>query len=276
MARGTRARPLDRKSSLPLWAQLEADLRRRVRAGAFDERFPGEQELVGEYQVSRHTVREALRRLRDAGLIDSGRGRGTWLRTRRITQPLGALYSLFRSVEAMGIEQRSIVRVLDTRVDADVAARLGRDASTEFVHIERLRLAGDQPLALDRAWLPRSLAGPLLEADFTHSGLYDELARLTGIRLTGGREVITAIIPPPHVRRLLQIPAGSAAMEVRRTAHLRDQAVEWRETIIRGDRFSVIADWSTHEGYRMDVRTAPETEGPSRRATPRPEERQSR
>lgn len=253
MARGTKARPVDRSNPLPLWAQIEADLRRRMRVGAFADRFPGEHELVAEYDVSRHTVRDALRRLRDEGILDSGRGRGTWVRKPRIEQPLGALYSLFRSVEAMGLEQRSVVRALDVRVDAAVAGRLDRPATTEFLFLERLRLADGEPLALDRAWLPRSMAGPLLHADFSHSGLYDELAELTGTRLTGGRELIAAVVPTPANRRLLKIPAGTAAMEVCRLGCLRNQPVEWRETLVRGDRFSVTAEWSAQEGYRMAV-----------------------
>jgi GntR family transcriptional regulator len=236
-----------------LWAQLEADLRRRIRAGAFDDRFPGEHELVTAYGVSRHTVRDALRRLRAEGVLDSGPGRGTWLRKPRIEQPLGALYSLFRSVEAAGLEQRSTVRALEVRVEEKVAARLEKPASTEFVYLERLRLADDEPLALDRAWLPRSLAGPLLEADFTHSSLYDELASLTGIRLTGGSEVITATVPTAANRELLKIPAGTATLEVQRIGCLRDQPVEWRESLIRGDRFGVIAEWTAQAGYRVDV-----------------------
>lgn len=254
MARGVKARQLDRADPLPLWAQLDADIRRRLRAGAFDERFPGEQELVTEYGVSRQTVRDGLRRLRTEGILDSERGRGTRVRQPRIEQPLGAIYSLFRSVEALGFEQRSTVRALEVRVASDVAARLDRPAETEFVYLERLRLADGQPLALDRAWLPRSVAGPLLDADFTHSGLYDELARLAGTRLTGGTEVITAVVPVAEHRRLLRIPAGMAAFEVRRMGCLRDQPVEWRETLIRGDRFSVVAEWSAGQGYQMDVR----------------------
>jgi len=252
-ARPSTARPLDRANPLPLWAQLEADLRRRICTGAFDDRFPGEHELVDEYKVSRHTVRDALRRLRDGGVLESGRGRGTWLRRPRIEQPLGAIYSLFRSVEAMGLEQRSEIRALEPRVDHEVAAQLALPASTEFVYLERLRLADRQPLALDRTWLPRSLAAPLLDADFTHCGLYDELASLTGARLTGGSEVITAVAPSVANRKLLKIPAGAAALEVRRVGCLGDRPIEWRETLIRGDRFSVTAEWSTQEGYRMGV-----------------------
>ncbi|MDN5861190.1 MAG: GntR family transcriptional regulator, partial [Pseudonocardia sp.] len=145
MARGVKARPLDRTNPLPLWAQIEADLRRRMRSGAFEHRFPGEHELVAEYKVSRHTVRDALRRLRDEGVLDSGRGRGTWVRKPRIEQPLGALYSLFKSVEAVGLEQRSVVRALEVAVDEKVAERLQRPPSTEFVYLERLRLADSEP-----------------------------------------------------------------------------------------------------------------------------------
>ena len=253
MPRRQDARPLDRASPLPLWAQLEAELTRRIQVGAFDIRFPGEHELVDEYQVSRHTVRDALRRLRDKGVLESSRGRGTWVSRPRIEQPLGALYSLFRSVEANGLVQRSEVQALDARTDEGVAARLGRPPTTEFVYLERLRLADGEPLALDRAWLPRSLAGPLLEADFTHSGLYDELASLTGTRLTGGKEVIAAVMPNPTQRKLLKLSTSTAAMQVQRIGCLRDQPVEWRETLIRGDRFSVIAQWSAQDGYRMDV-----------------------
>jgi GntR family transcriptional regulator len=257
MPRRTDARPLDRSNPLPLWAQLEADLQRRIRAGAFDVRFPGEHELVEEYGISRHTVRDALRRLRADGVLESSRGRGTWLRRPKIEQPLGALYSLFRSVEASGLEQRSEVRALEVRTDEAVAARLHRPDDTELVYLERVRLADGEPLALDRTWLPRSVAGPLLAADFSHSGLYDELAALTGTRLTGGTEVIAAVLPDSGTRKLLNMSSSCAAMEVRRTGLLRDQPVEWRETVIRGDRFSVTTQWSAGQGYRMDVSSGP-------------------
>ncbi|MQA13980.1 MAG: UTRA domain-containing protein [Pseudonocardiaceae bacterium] len=254
------ARQLDRSSPLPLWAQLHGDLERRLGVGAFDTRFPSEHELVDDYQVSRHTVRDALRRLRQDGVVDSARGRGTWVRKPQIEQPLGALYSLFRSVEARGMEQHSIVRKLEPRTDATVAQRLQRAPSTEFVYLERLRLADGEPLALDHAWLPRSIAEPLLDTDFTHTGLYDELAVHAGTRLTGGRESIQAVVPTAAQRTILGIPAGTAAMAIERLGCLRDEPTEWRETLVRADRFRVLAQWSG-QGYRMDVAGGPSPTG---------------
>ncbi len=170
---GAAARPLDRHSPMPLWAQLRADVLRRLRAGAFDADFPGEMTLVDEYQVSRQTVRAALRELRTDGVVLAERGRRPRL-AGQITQPLGTVYSLFASVETAGLRQTSIVRSADLRADGVVADRLGLEASTPLFRLERLRLAGGEPLALDTVWLPGDAGAPLLEASFTHTALYDE------------------------------------------------------------------------------------------------------
>jgi GntR family transcriptional regulator len=246
-------RPLERSSSVPLWKQLEAELRRRLAAGAFDTGVPVEHELAATYEVSRHTVREALRRMRAAGELASVRGRGTSVSRPAIEQPLGTLYSLFRSVESSGVEQRSQVRALDVRAAAPVAKRLGCPARTRFIYLERLRLAAGDPLAVDRVWILKSLAAPLLDGEFEHSGLYDELARLTGVRLTGGREVIRAAVPDADVRRALAIRVGVAVLAIERIGCVQGRPVEFRETLIRGDRFAMSAEWPGGVGYQVDA-----------------------
>ena len=252
--RAAAARSLDRGSPLPLWAQLRDDLRRRLAAGAFDESFPGELDLAAEYEVSRHTVRAALRQLRADGIIVAERGRRPRLAGQEpIRQPLGALYSLFASVESAGLHQASIVRARDVRADGVIADRLGLEASTPLFRLERLRLAGGEPLALDTVWLPAEIAAPLLEADFTHTALYDELATRAGVRLQGGREHIRAVVPTRAQQRLLEIPPGTAALAIDRLGHAGGRPVEWRHTLIRGDRFSLLAEFSARTGYQLTL-----------------------
>ena len=254
MATTTPTSALDRQSPLPLWAQLRDDLRRRAEAGEFTGAFPSEMALVDAYGVSRNTVRDALRRLRAEGMVVAGRGRRPRLGGQvEIEQPLGALYSLYASVEAAGLEPMSIVRSLSIRQDPDVAERLELPHETPLVHLERLRLANDEPLAIDRVWFPAEIAEPLLAVDFAHVGFYDELASRTGIRLTGGRERFRAVTPSRPQRSLLELPAGIAAFAIERLGFVRERRVEWRHTIVRGDRFSVVAEFSAGIGYRLDV-----------------------
>jgi GntR family transcriptional regulator len=252
-----RAGRLDRSASTPLWAQLLADLTARLEAGEFVDAFPGELALRDAYGVSRHTVREALRGLRASGIVTGGRGRSPKVAPpAEIEQPLGALYSVFAAVEAAGLPQLSVVRTLDVRADAVIADRLDLEGSTPLVFLERLRLAGNEPLAVDRVWLPARSAAPLLEVDFTRTSLYGELARRCGIRLTEGQERLRAVVPTVAERRLLGIDEHTAAFAVDRLGIADGAPVEWRQSLVRGDRFAMTARFSARGGYRIDLGSA--------------------
>jgi GntR family transcriptional regulator len=234
----------DRSSPLPLWAQIVDDLRRRLLDGEFVDRFPTDEELRQAYDVSRQTVREAVRRLSAEGLVVRQRGRGSSVRPPVLEQPLHCLYSLASTVRARGIEERSEVLAAERRpVAAGVAARLGLDASAEVVFIERLRFAGAEPIAWDRSWLPAGQAGALLDAELTSGGLYELLAAHCSVRITGGWERIRPVIPTPTERRLLRLPTKTAAFSIERLALVGDAPIEWRNSLIRGDRYWLVAQW---------------------------------
>lgn len=249
-------RRLRRGGDRPLWQQVREDLRARLAAGEFADAFPGELALTAQYGVSRHTVREALRALREDGTVTAARGRPPRVGPVEIEAPLGALASLFATVEARGLEQRSVVRRLDERTDAAAADRLGLPAAAPLVFLERLRLAGGEPLALDRVWLPAEVARPLLGADFTRTSLYAELAQRCGVRLTGGREQVRAVQPGPGERRLLRVPPTAALLLVERTGCLRGRPLEFRTTVVRGDRYAVTAEYD-HRGAVLTAAADP-------------------
>jgi len=235
---------LDRMSPMPLWAQIADDLRTRIAAEEFSGRFPTDMELVQQYGVSRHTVREALRQLGSAGVLERQRGRGTFLSPQpTLEQPMRGFYSLAESIEAQGLEEHSHVLALETRTDAVAAGHLGLDSDARLTYVERLRFAGDEPLAHDCAWLPEALGRVLDAGELSSGSLYEQLARLAGVRVTGGRERISAALPDAHLRSLLKLPRSAAALRIERTAVAGTQPVEYRVSTVRGDRYAFVADW---------------------------------
>lgn len=244
---------VDRSSPMPLWAQVLDQLRRGLDAGQFSEGFPTDLEITRRCGVSRHTAREAVRRLQVEGLITRERGRGTFVTPPAIEQATGAIYSLYRSVEALGMEQRSVVLDLSVCVDPAAAAQLDLPGSTQLVRLERLRYADDEVLAHDTAWLPSEVADPLLEVDFTRTALYDELQRTCGIRLTSGEERIGTELPGREERRLLGVGARQPVFRIQRLSRVGDRPVEWRQSLVRGDRYSFVAQWSSEEGYEASL-----------------------
>ncbi|MGB3186466.1 MAG: GntR family transcriptional regulator [Ornithinimicrobium sp.] len=239
---------IDRSSREPLWSQLHADLLDRLTAGEFSNGFPGESHLRQEYGVSRHTVREALRRIREAGLVRSGRGRPSEVLATTIEQPLGSIYSLFHEIEARGMIQASVVLACTLAVEPQIAAHLDLAPDTELFTLERVRLAAGEPLAHDCVWLPGDIGAPLLHTDFGHTALYDELDRRHIPRPDGGSERITATNLSPPQAEHLNVTAGTAALVIERTGLHQGRPIERRRTTIRADRFTLLMSW-TSKGY---------------------------
>lgn len=230
----------------PLWAKVLADLRLRLDAGEFTERFPADSELVDHYKVSRHTAREAVRRLQGEGLLERRRGQGSFVVAPRLAAPRTAVYSLFQSIEETGTTQQSVVRVLEERRDDKAEAMLGCFGQP-LVYVERLRLADEVPIALDCAWMPASMAHPLLEVDFRHVSLYEQLAERCDVRSTSGWERIRPGLANPLQRDLLCIDERQPVFTIERLGLQGDQPVEWRHGVVRGDRYSFVARWASDQ-----------------------------
>jgi GntR family transcriptional regulator len=247
----TTYRKPDRANPLPLWAQVLADMRQRLARNEFTLGFPPERELIEQYAVSRHTMREAMRRLHSEGLIDRERGRGTFLRNQPIEQRTGALYSLFRSIEEQGFEQCNDVLALEKRTAVDVAARLGLSGRTKFVYLKRLRYADATPIAIDQLWLPAAVATPLLSVDFRRTAVYTELEQRCGVRPGAGWERLHPVLPTGDERALLGTTAKEPAFLVERFTSHEGRPLEWRRTVIRGDLYTFLSAW-TDTGEQLE------------------------
>lgn len=229
---------------MPLWAQLLVDLRERLGRGEFTDRFPTDDELQHDYGVSRHTVREAVRRLQAEGTIVRERGRGSSIAPFPLEQPLLRLYSLADTAQEHGLSEHSDVITLRREPAAEAASPLELAPGDKVVFVERLRYIGEEPISLHRSWMPARLADPLLEADLRTGSLYDALTERCGIRVTGGSERIRPGIADSDVCRLLQLPAGQAVLFVERLALAGNEPVEWRCSVVRGDRYVFRTEWS--------------------------------
>ncbi len=270
------ARPPDRSGRHPLWKQVRDDIRARLLTGAFAGGFPGEHDLGRAYGVSRHTVREALRGLREEGLIGSARGRparspGNGGRARRPAQP--CVPGLAGAISAAGSRPASVVRILDVRSDGVFATRLGLEESTLLLHLERLRIADGFPVAIDRIWLPAERASAVLGCDFSTIPVYDALATYTDLRVTRADDTLRALVPTPVERSLLDMPPGTAALALTRIGYQYEQPVEYRVALLRGDCFVVRPAARGSRGLRItyaaDGRTAPDRQRDRTRQAPR-------
>ncbi len=231
----------------PLWRTVLNDLVRRLETGEFDARFPTDRELMETYGVSRHTVREAVRLLQDAGRVTRQPGKGSRVEGGAFEQPLGTVYSLFESIESAGATQDSLVLTCELQHNSLAAGVLGLKSNAAVFYLERVRFADGEALAHDRVWLPGEPVRPLLEVDFTHTALYRELKEHCGLYPEEGQERIKPIIPDPVHAKYLELAEGEPALEIERRTMAAGAPLEWRLTLVRGDIYHFRAEWKAED-----------------------------
>jgi GntR family transcriptional regulator len=226
---------------LPLYRRIETDVRDRIRSGdlAPGAQLPTEIELMDTYEVSRATVRQALRELLAEGLIEIRRGLGTYVTQRRFEHTIGGFYSFSREIERHGLVPGTRVLGLGVEsADEAVAVALGVGPGTSVVALRRLRLAGDDPLVVETSYLPAARFPGLERVDFGQVRLYDTLTNAYGCRPTRARETFEPVLVTADEAALLGQRRGEPALRVERVAFDQDDApIEFCRSTVRGDRY---------------------------------------
>lgn len=144
----------------PLWQSIAQTLTAEIGAGHFGpgDRLPTEAELARRFGVNRHTVRHALGRMAEQGLIHSRRGAGVFVAARPTDYPLGPRVRFQRNIAAAGRVPGREILSITTRTAAQAEA-IALDLPTgAMVHdCEGLSLADGQPIALFRSLFPAML-----------------------------------------------------------------------------------------------------------------------
>ncbi|MBX3578396.1 MAG: GntR family transcriptional regulator [Rhizobiaceae bacterium] len=159
----TRTRPQPQTEEQPRYQQILATLRERIVAGHYPvgSNLPTEVELCGEFDVSRYTVREALRRLVDQGLLARRQGSGSEVVSAEAHQGfihhVRTLADLFQYALDTHFDIRSMREV---RVGAELAALVGGEAGSSWLLIKGIRRTerGGGAICVTHSYIPQRLA----------------------------------------------------------------------------------------------------------------------
>lgn len=209
------------------------------------EAVPTERVLAAELATSRTTVRQALVELVAEGRLVRRQGSGTYVADAKITWPLH-LASFTEQAAANGLTASShLLGVSRVKAEADTAALLGVDIGAPLHQIDRLRLAGGAPTAVERSLLPARRFPELGRKIRTARSLHGLLAHEYGVQLRRGEATIDTVPATPREAALLRSDVGVPMLVVRRRSFDADgQAVEWGSTWFRGDRITLVAHLS--------------------------------
>ncbi len=225
------------QSTAPRYRQIAEHLRTLVDEGRPGDRLPSDAELCARFGVSRMTARQAVDLLLVEHLVVRHRGQGTFVAERPVPRLLGSPLSFTASMRRRGrvASSRLLAAGLMAPEHADAAAlRLADDA--DVVVVERLRIADDVPMAIERAALVPELA-PILERDLVAGSLHTAMEAL-GHRPTTSHAQVTARMADARERRLLGLDEVGVLLCERRVIENQDGVpVEHTETRYAAERY---------------------------------------
>lgn len=228
----------------PRYLQLHRHISAAITSGALapDDQLPPERELAELADVSRVTVRKAVAQLVSDGLVEQRRGAGSFVRSpgRRLEQSLSSLVSFTENMRARGMSSTSVVlRQGLFAPNPQEMMTLGLSTHDQVARIDRLRHAGDGPMALELSSLPQDI---LPHPERVSTSLYAEL-RKTGTAPTRAIQRVTAINLEARDAELLQLPTGAAVLKIERTGYLGSgRPIEFTSGLYRSDIYDFVSE----------------------------------
>jgi GntR family transcriptional regulator len=225
----------------PQYRLIEQALRMRIATLQPGARLPSDAELCAEFGVSRMTARHAMQRLADEGLVAREPGRGSFVAEPAGHRQANRLMSFSQEMLRAGRTPSSRVLTREVRPASPMEAReLGIQPDRPVVHLRRLRLADDTPVAIESAVLVGECADTVMDADLARGSLHEALGR-AGIALRRGTSTISSAASTPEDARLLRIPTGAPLLVERRfIVDTHGRRVEVTESRYLADRYALV------------------------------------
>lgn len=237
----------------PLWIQAVNLINGEIASGALAPgmRLPPERELCIQLGISRVTLRKALTRLVEQGVLSASHGRGWYVAsgagggagTGGVAKDWpNSLESFTETATRMGLTASS--RVLRAEIQPasfDEAEELSIAPGTPIFHLERVRLLNGVPIAIDRSRVPAELVPDFSNTDFTTASVYDKLTE-AGLELSRADSTIEAREADGYIAHNLDIDEGKPVLAMHQIV------------VDRGGR-ALLASTIEYSGERYRLRT---------------------
>lgn len=239
------------QSFVPRYYEIEQSLRSRIASLEPDAPLPSDAQLCEEFSVSRMTARNAVQRLVQEGLVYRLPGRGTFVADYGTHRHASRLTTFTDEMRRKGRVPRSRLLERGQRPATPAeASRLRLDGSSKVVVVHRLRLADQEPVAIELAVLRADAIEAVLAADLEDGSLHVALVS-AGLIPSSGRATLGSEPASAVEARLLEVAKGWPLLVERRT--ILDQngvPLETTETRYAAGRYAIDVEFVVEQPGR--------------------------
>lgn len=223
---------------LPLHLQVKMTMEKEILAGVYEEKIPGELELMERFSVSRSTIRHAIKTLVEEGLLKKVHGKGTFISFKPVEEWLGKFSTFQDIIRQQGMKPHvNFLRMYHTTEPEEVVQTIGEK---QLYCMERVRCANTTPVSFERNYYPAEIGEKFLDCDLNDVATYTKLEEF-GITLWDAKQIITARMPDPGEQELLSIPETIPVLFIERINYdPSGRVVEYEQSVYRSDYYAFV------------------------------------
>lgn len=237
---------LDRTGPVPIYQQIQQWMREQITSGVWPEHYKliAEVDLASQLDVNRGTLRNAISGLIKEGLLNRIHGKGTFVSSKTVAQPLAE--SLITFTEGFGAQHISFTTTVSEQrslvPSAVMCSLLSISPQDRVFFLKRIRYVKDEPLILLENYVTHACCEGIEDVDFTQHSLFATLEDRFDLTLDWGRRFFQAQVADRDVADALHIAVGDPVMYVQQIVYQPDDSpIEMSNMWIRGSHFQVSA-----------------------------------
>jgi GntR family transcriptional regulator len=228
-------------SEIPYYLQIYGELKDRIETQAYkpNEMLPSENELAEEFNVTRITVRNAIKRLKDEGKIYTKKGKGSFVNPPKIVQDLYKVYSFGREFDEKGYTLEStVIEAYIDKCSGTVQKNLQLQAEDFVFTIRRIRKLDNIPVIAEVSYLPAKLIPGVTIEEVQGTPIYDLLEKKYKLNIIKAKEYLDPAVADEYYSGLLEVEIGTPLFSTERVTYTNgDRPIDYRRCIIRSDKF---------------------------------------
>ncbi|MDD3028188.1 MAG: GntR family transcriptional regulator [Erysipelotrichaceae bacterium] len=238
---------LDKNTPIPLYFQLRELLLEFIKSNAESVNLPTEQQLCAHFDISRSTVRQALRELVNEGFIERHKAKGSVSTPKKLEHNfLSILESFNDEMQEKGLVPAT--EVLDLSLvepPESVRSALNLKEGEQAVQLIRLRGTNGTPIVLVHTFLPAHYKniGNLINEDLTNNSLYKLLQKNYAVDIGWTRRSIEIRSAGEFEAQYLQVLPKSPLQYIETISRTEDGTpFEYSRAYYRGDRNAFVIE----------------------------------
>lgn len=239
---------IDKNSHTPIYIQVRDILIGMIKEKQLlpNDRIPSENELSAAFNISRMTVRQAVRELVKDGYIHIKRGEGTFVNELPTTQMLIKLEGFSAVMHKMGYHTHSkilkIQKITPLQKKWEYAFRgLNEKSDKPIVMVRRLRYLEEIPYCLETSFLTNVVGEKILEKGLDENiSIYGFIEQESKIHLSRAEHIIEPALAKNTTAEMLNIKKGSPILFIKGTTYSTgNRPIEYLEGVYRGDKYKL-------------------------------------